>query len=64
MFYFYKLWEMMADKEHKAVSWISHNFIHILPTDMHGKKNSMEWEKTEFVIFYFANTFIILENYL
>lgn len=56
---------MTADKEYRAVSWISHNLGHILPTDMYGWRE-IPWteERLDFIFHSFANTSTILENYL
>jgi hypothetical protein len=52
---------MTADKEYKAVSWISH---YILPPVCMAKEKFNDKERLNFIFHYFANTFIILENYL
>lgn len=50
---------MTAGKEYKAVSWISHNLGHILPTDMYGYRE-IPWkkERLDFIFHCFANTSI------
>lgn len=54
---------MTAGKEYKAVSWISHNLGHILPTDMYGYRE-IPWnkERLDFIFHCFANTSTISEN--
>lgn len=55
---------MTADKEYKAVSWISLNLEHILPTDVHGwRKIPRQEDRLNLIFHYFANVFIVLVNF-